>query len=394
MFNANAKVMPLSKKCLLPGILVSTFFVCLLNVPLRAQQKEETPPDGIHKVVIDAGHGGKDAGAIGKRAKEKDLALAIALKLGMYIEENIPDVDVIYTRKTDVFVELWKRADIANKAEADLFISIHVNAIQKPSVKGTLTLVLGQHRAGENFDIAVRENSVILLEDNYTTVYEGFDPKSAESYIMFSLMQKTYFKQSIEFGDYVQDQFRERAHRRDLGVREQGLQVLAQTSMPGVLIETGFITNSEEEKYLMSQYGQEIIASAIYRAFKEYKEEIDRRSSFTAIRKEQKSPEVHSEKEITSPEAGRGKAEIYFAVQVASSRKHIEPTSPDFKGHKQIWSVRDGKWFKYLSGSETDYKMALDKCTSIKTDFPDAFVVALKGQKIIPLGEALERRNK
>ncbi len=184
------------------------------------------------------------------------------------------------------FVELLKRAEIANEAEADLFLSIHVNALDRPA-KGTLTLVLGQHRADENFDVAVRENSVILLEDDYETKYEGFDPKSTESYIMFSLMQKTYFKQSIEFGDYVQDQFRERAGRKDLGVREQGIYVLAQTAMPGVLVETGFISNPDEEKFLMSEYGQDIIASAIYRGFRQYKEEIDRRSNLAVAVKEE-----------------------------------------------------------------------------------------------------------
>ena len=173
-------------------------------------------------MVIDAGHGGRDPGAEGKIGKEKDIALAIALKVGNYIEENMKDVEVIYTRKSDVFPTLLERAEIANKAEADLFISIHVNAHDRPSASGTLTLVLGQHRADENFDVAVRENSVILLEDDYETRYEGFDPKSTESYIMFSLMQKTYFKQSIEFGDYVQDQFRDRAGQKRSGSQGAG----------------------------------------------------------------------------------------------------------------------------------------------------------------------------
>ncbi|MGW8315668.1 MAG: N-acetylmuramoyl-L-alanine amidase family protein, partial [Bacteroidales bacterium] len=216
---------------------------------------------GIRTVVIDAGHGGRDSGAVGKKSKEKDIALAVALKVGHYIEENMPEIKVVYTRKEDVFPELWKRAEIANEAEADLFISIHVNASPKSSIQGAMTLVLGQHRAEENLDVAMRENSVILLEEDYETTYEGFDPKSTESYIMFSLMQKTYFRQSIELGDFIQDQFRERARRYDLGVREQGLLVLAQTSMPGVLVEIGFISNPDEEKYLMTAYGQDIVAS-------------------------------------------------------------------------------------------------------------------------------------
>lgn len=370
--------------------LVSTILVLGFVLSTTGNTLED-PPKGIRTVVIDAGHGGKDPGAVGKRAKEKDIALSIALKVGRYIEENVPDVKVVYTRKKDVYVELMDRAEIANKAEADLFISIHVNAISRPSASGTLTLVLGQHRAGENFDVAVRENSVILLEEDYETRYEGFDPQSAESYIMFSLMQKTYFKQSIEFGDFVQDQFRDRAGRKDLGVREQGLLVLAQTAMPGVLVETGFITNEEEEKYLMSTYGQEIIASAIYRGFKEYKEEIDRRSKLTVV-----IPDASPKVEATSPENQLiiEPDQTVFSIQVASSKNKISTDPSSFKGHQGVRVISDGRWYKYLIGRELSYYTALDKCNAVKVDFPDAFVVASKNDKLVPLKDALQEINR
>ena len=358
----------------------------------------EDPPKGIKTIVIDAGHGDWDPGAVGKLAKEKDLALAIALKAGKYIEQNIPDVKVIYTRKTDVFVELWKRAEIANKAEADLFISVHVNAQPKPHTyaKGTLTLILGEHRDDENFDVAVRENAVIELEEDYETIYQGFNPRSTESYIMFTLMQKTYRKQSIEFGDFVQDQFRERARRRDLGVREQGLLVLAQTSMPGVLIETGFISNPEEEKYLMTEYGQDIIASAIYRGFKEYKEEIDRRSNFDAIARETTQPAPATNVESSRPRVPvtYPSNQVIFSIQVASSRNKTSTEPSSFKGLTNVRVVEDGRWFKYLVDQEPSYQNALERCLVIKEDFPDAFVVALKNNKLIPLNEALIEINR
>jgi N-acetylmuramoyl-L-alanine amidase len=350
------------------------------------------PPKGIRTVVIDAGHGGKDSGAVGAKGKEKDIALAIALKLGKYIEDNIPEVKVIYTRKTDVYPKLIERANIANDANADLFISIHVNAIEnKPNTKGTMTLVLGQHRAEENFDVAVRENSVILLEEDYETTYEGFDPTSAESYIMFTLMQKTYFKQSIEFGDFVQDQFRERANRNDLGVREQGLLVLAQTSMPGVLVETGFISNPEEEKYLLSEYGQDIIASAIYRGFKEYKEEIDRRTNLTVIM--DKEPDTRERETTENTAVASNPGRIIFSIQVASSKNKTSTDPSSFKGYDQVTVIQDGSWFKYLVGNDTSYQAAHERCNAVKTDYPEAFIVATRGGKIIPLKDALEEMN-
>jgi len=382
--------MPIYVKRLFHTFLVSTLLVFLLPVDIRGEVPTD-PPKGIHTVVIDAGHGGKDPGAVGKIGMEKDIALSIALKVGAYIEESIPDVEVIYTRKTDVYVELWKRAEIANHAEADLFISIHVNAIGKPNIHGTLTLVLGQHRADENFEVAVRENSVILLEEDYEITYEGFDPKSTESYIMFSLMQKTYFKQSIQFGDYVQDQFRERASRKDLGVREQGILVLAQTTMPGVLVETGFISNAEEEKYLLTKYGQEIIASAIYRGFKEYKEEIDRKSNLTVVVGD--DPVVGSN---TNPESGSALTQsdqIIFSIQLASSKNKVATDPSSFKGYEKVIVIQDGRWFKYLLGNESSYHNALEKCKVVKSDYPDAFVVASRAGKIIPLNDALEEIN-
>ena len=386
----NTKVMPIYTKRLFHTFLVSTFLAFLFSPGIRGEVPTD-PPKGIRTVVIDAGHGGRDPGAVGKNGKEKDIALAIALKLGKYIEENIPEVNVIYTRKTDMYPKLIERANIANEAEADLFISIHVNAHTKSSAYGTLTLVLGQHRSEENFDVAVRENSVILLEEDYEITYEGFDPKSSESYIMFSLMQKTYFKQSIEFGDFVQDQFRERASRKDLGVREQGLLVLAQTSMPGVLVETGFITNEEEERYLMSEYGQEIIASAIYRGFKDYKEEIDRRSKLTVIVADESAAAITS-----VPKAGldpQQSEKIIFSIQLASSKNKIATDPSSFKGYEQVMVIQDGRWFKYLLGKESSYHNALEKCKAIKSDYPDAFVVASKAGKIVPLNEALEEIN-
>jgi len=382
--------MPINIKRLIRPFLVLTFFAFLLSP--RAEVKGlDDPPKGIRTVVIDAGHGGRDPGAVGKKAKEKDIALSIALKVGTYIEENIPEVKVIYTRKKDVYVELWKRAEIANDAEADLFISIHVNALHKPSVHGTLTLVLGQHRSEENLDVAMRENSVILLEEDYEITYEGFDPNSTESYIMFTLMQKTYFNQSIEFGDYVQDQFRERAQRKDMGVREQGLLVLARTYMPGVLVETGFISNAEEEQYLMTNYGQEIIASAIYRGFKEYKEEIDRRSNLSVVVIDDPTPVPTIE---TSEESEAKADQILFSVQVASSKNKIATDASSFKGYSQIRVIQDGRWYKYLVGEENSYLTALDMCKGVKADYPDAFVVASKNSRIIPLKDALEEINR
>lgn len=229
----------------------------------------------IDVVVIDAGHGGHDPGTSGKHLKEKEVALKISLKLGNYIEKNIPGVKVIYTRKTDKYLSLDERAEIANKAKADLFICIHANSLPGAPAYGTETFVMGLHKDQSNFEVAKRENSVILMDENYQERYEGFDPKSPESYILFTLNQSAYQESSLRFAAKIENQFKNRVGRNSRGVKQAGFMVLWKTTMPSVLIETGFLSNSNEEKYLGSEQGQDMIASGIYRAFKEYKTEME-----------------------------------------------------------------------------------------------------------------------
>ena len=223
-------------------------------------------------LVIDAGHGGKDPGAAGRKSKEKNINLAVALELGRLVAKNCPDVKVVYTRKTDVFVELDERARIANKAKADLFISIHVNSTAaRVGPQGTETYTLGMHRAADNLEVAKRENSVITLQSNYEQRYEGFDPKSSESYIIFELMQDQNMEKSVRLARLIQQQMRSSAKRVDKGVFQAGFLVLRATSMPSALVELGYINNPTEEQYLTSKDGQAALARSIYNAFVQYK---------------------------------------------------------------------------------------------------------------------------
>lgn len=228
----------------------------------------------IRTVVIDAGHGGKDPGTHGSKLNEKDVVLKVALKVGEYIEKNFPEVKVIYTRKTDKFIELTERANIANKNKADLFISIHANAIANSSTHGTETWVMGLHKSDANLAVAKRENAVILKEDNYEEKYQGFD-NSTESIIMMSLIQNAYLESSVKFADKIERQFKTKAGRNSRGVKQAGFIVLYQTATPSVLVEVGFLTNANEEKFLGTDEGQDLVASGIYRAFKEYKSEVE-----------------------------------------------------------------------------------------------------------------------
>lgn len=246
------------------------FFVALFGLTLFSFTTKDAT---TFTVVIDAGHGGKDPGCLGSKAKEKDIALAVSLKVGNYIKENLKDVKVVYTRSTDVFVELDERTAIANRNKADLFISIHCNAAKNKDVFGAETYTIGMHKTDGNLDVAMRENAVILKEENHEEKYQ-FDPYSIISYIKMSNFQSANQTKSIDFANKVQKQFEERVNRENRGVKQSGFLVLWKTAMPAALIEIGFLTNATEEGYLNTDEGQTYIASGIYRAFKEYKNEV------------------------------------------------------------------------------------------------------------------------
>ncbi len=340
---------------------ISSIFIFSINY---AQDKT----DNVNIIVIDAGHGGKDPGAIGKKSKEKDLTLKLALKLGKYIEENIPDVKIIYTRKTDKFIELHKRSEIANKNNADLFISIHVNASRSKTATGTSTFVMGLNRSAKQMEVVKRENSVILIEDNYKMKYDGFDPNSPETEIIFSLYQNSYLDQSIRIAGEIQNQFQDKAKRINRDVRQAGLVVLWNCSMPSILIETGFITNPDEEKFLMSENGQAIIASAIYRAIKNYKDLVEGKKN-------------NIQNNIT------------FKIQIAYSSKEIETTPENFNGIENVERVKDGNYYRYFTGNAKNYEEIAELQTKIRKKVSEAYVIALNNGKYITVKDALQLLN-
>lgn len=350
---------------------------------------------GIKTVVIDAGHGGHDGGCQGSFSNEKDVALAISLKLGKYIEENFKDVKVVYTRTTDVFVKLDERAKIANKAKADLFICIHVNS-GPTTAMGTETYVMGLHKTESNLNVAKRENSSILLEDDYEARYENFDPNSPESYIVLNLRQSAFIDQSLSFAAKVQAQFKDRVGRIDRGVKQAGFLVLHQTNMPSVLIETGFLTNKEEEKFLNSSVNQDYMASAIYRAFKEYKQEFDEKE----VKPEQPKPEKEQiieekipEKEVSSTKKDKKKKEeigLIFKVQIATSSQKKELIPENFNGIEDVSYYEAGGIYRYTVGNEKSIEAANILQLKLKEKgFTDAFIVAFNNGKRISLSEAL-----
>jgi N-acetylmuramoyl-L-alanine amidase len=344
-------------------------------------------------IVIDPGHGGKDSGALGSKSRESDINLAIALKTGEYIEKNIKNATVIYTRKDDSTVDLKERPKIANKANADLFISIHSNSTNSKKVMGAETWVMGIAKDEANLEVAMNENAVMLLEDDYSTKYEGFDPKSSESYIMFSLTQKVFQEQSINLASKIQTQFRERVNRNDRDVKQAGFWVLYKTTMPSVLVETGFITNPAEEEYLISKEGQDYLASSIFRACKDYLNEIESRSGIS-LRKNQDSARMNNT--VANPVSSRipEASEIFFKVQIASSTSKIEINQDNFKGVGNITEINAQNIFKYAAGNFADFASAVSYRNKIKSVYPDAFVIAVQDNKILPLQQALEQKRK
>jgi N-acetylmuramoyl-L-alanine amidase len=348
----------------------------------------------IDKVVIDAGHGGKDPGTLGAHSREKDVALAIALKLGKLITDNLPDVNVIYTRKTDVFIELYKRAHIANEAKADLFISIHCNSIDTHKAHGTETWVMGTYRNKKNLEVAKKENSAILLEADYNKNYDNFDPNSPESYISFSLLQSAYHEQSMFLAENVQSQFRNRVKRLDRGVKEAGFLVLVYTAMPSILIETGFLSNYEEEKFLTSEQGQDYIASAIYRAFKTYKYSIEGNNvdeesdSFATDSIAKEEPKPKPETSASKSEKDEPKTEAYFGVQFSTLNKKVD-VNKSFKGVNNVWYYKGNGVYKYVSGKYSSFSEANKSMKNIRKGlYKDAFVVAFVNGKRVSRAEA------
>lgn len=409
-------------------------FICLFTFHGFAISSDE--PKFV--VVIDAGHGGRDGGAVRGVYKEKDINLGVALLLGELIEHNFKDVKVVYTRKKDVFVDLKKRSDIANKAKANLFISIHTNstAAKSTSVSGADTYILGLTRSSENLEVAKRENSVILLEDDYTTKYQGFDPNSPESNIIFEFMTNKYMEQSLQFAELIQKDFKNVARRTDRGVRQAGFLVLRESGMPSVLIELGFINNPVEAQFLSTRLGQRAMATAIYSGFKNYKREFDKRQGKLVVSKDieiedtaiiedavesevivkekltekititekQASPASESDqpkivKEVKvvketkkeeptkkvvaekKPEPVRKKSnnELEYRVQFLVSATQLPNNSSAFKGLSPVDCYEDGGNFKYTYGTTTNYNEIIKIQKQVRQKFKDAFVVKFKG---------------
>ena len=370
----------------------TNFFIILIFFsvinPVLAASEEVDPPREKFVVVIDAGHGGHDPGNSWNGFREKGIALNIALKVGAELEK-IPDIKVIYTRKSDVFVTLAGRAQIANKAEADLFISIHMNG-HKSQAQGTETFVLGLHRNQDNLEVAMRENQVIFLEEDYEMTYDGFNPNSPESYIGLTLMQEEYLDQSILLADLVQKNFTNINKRVNRGVKQAGFLVLRETYMPSVLIEAGFLSNKSEGTYLNSASGQAAIAESIVRAVKDYKSSMN----LEMLDHLEANPPV----ELTQ-EPDKAPSDVYdgitFRVQLAATGKKLDPSPRNFKGLVEISRNKEGKLFKYYYGGTSSYSQVQDLHAKAKrTGYPDSYIVAFRGDEKISVNEALKTKMK
>ena len=387
--------------------LVFIFLFFASCIPVKTYSQEKT---SLNTVVIDAGHGGKDPGTMGKQAQEKYVNLGIALKLGGLIRRNCPDVKVIFTREKDEFIELHERADIANRNNADLFISIHCNSNPSHSFRGAETYVMGLHRTQANLEIAKKENASILMEPNYSANYNGFDPNSDESYITFTMFQNAFLDQSTNFAATVQDQLKGRVGLDDRGVRQAGFLVLYKTTMPSVLVEAGFLSNPEEEKFLISDNGQEFIASAIFKAFISFKKKIEnggkepiaynpgidtqRGKTEPLVAKPVKTQkEIVSGKTAPKPDPQKKmktqSSVISYRVQFMIYPKDIGLHSVKFSGLPDVRMYRHQGMFKYTTGegkSVEDVMKFLDLAKN--KGFKDAFIVAFKGEERITISEA------
>lgn len=384
--------------------------VVLLLLPVSLLGDEVKDALRIKTVVIDPGHGGKDPGAVSANGKyrEKNITLSVALKLGNLIKSKYPDIKVIYTRSTDKYVELSERAAIANRNKADLFISIHVNSAKATQARGTETFVMGTHKSDDNFQVCMTENSVIVIEEDYQTKYEGFNPNSPESYIIFSLLQNVHQEQSIRYAANVQSQFAKGPITVNRGVKQGGLLVLWKTTMPSVLTELGFISNPKDCAVLVSKNGQDQFARKLFNAFESYKKSVEAGSSIkettpapaapaapvVAVEPQkpaQKPAEKPAEKPAGKPAekpsgAAAGKTvgnNDFYAVQILSVAKVLPKGAYDLKGRKDAKYIKAGSLYKYYVGSYSSRQDAVKALPDVRKSFPGAFVVHIKDNNIV-----------
>lgn len=352
--------------------------VCLIFLFSGLSPKEMHAQEGKKFVVVlDAGHGGHDPGKNSKYGIEKDIALKIVLQVGKELEKN-KDIKVVYTRKTDVFVELFDRGKIANKAEADLFVSVHCNA-HSSQASGAETYVLGLHRNKTNFEVAKAENEVIFLEENYEEKYGQYDINSPESLIGLTMMQEEFLDQSIQLADLIQTNFREKLKRKDRSVKQAGFIVLHQTVMPSVLIETGFVTNVEEGKYLNSSKGQTAIATSIANAVKEYKQNVDT-NDFIHIKDIVPAAKVDD----------KVYKDVVFKVQIAASSKNLDIKPYNFKGLRNISKAKEGNLYKYYYGATSNYTQITEHLAEAKRKgYKTAYIVSFQNGIKVPVKNIL-----
>ena len=358
---------------------ISIVFIFLI-LSITWLYSQESKSNGTFTVVLDAGHGGKDSGNRGNQYYEKHIALKVTLKIGAILKKN-SDINIIYTRKSDVFIPLNKRADIANSAKADLFVSIHCDA-HTSNAYGAGTFVLGLHENDRNFRIAQKENSVIFLEEDYEKNYDGFDPNNPESVISLVLMQETYLEQSIQAANTIQQSFVRNLKRKNRTVKQAGFLVLRNTYMPSVLVELGFLTNKIEGAYLNSKKGQNEMSEAIAKAIVSYKN----------LLQSDLQEDVVFEDLSSNTEKNNFELDYIFRVQISASKTMLEPKSFNFKGLSPIKRIKTGSLYKYFLGNATSYEKAKElKQLATEKGYNGSFVVAFMGEEIVPLNNALKR---
>lgn len=350
--------------------LITLISLCLTMSPTPSSA-QSVQGVALRTVVIDPGHGGRDPGTVatGGRVVEKSITLSVALKLGKLIENAYPDVTVLYTRNTDLFVPLASRTDFANKNHADLFISIHVNAVRSATPSGSETFVMGVDKSDSNMEVSKLENSVIAYEEDYSTTYQGFDPNNPESYIIFSLLQNAHLEQSVQFAQLVQDAMGRNPITINRGVKQGGLLVLWQSTMPSALVELGFLSNAKDRSVLTSEDGQQKLANALFHAFQQFKSAYDK--PYGSISTVKESTEV---REVTQTEEPTIQGAVY-RVQIFAIGRLLPKNAPDFKGYSDIHYKKVDNLYKYTTGSFSTKQEAQTYCNKVRVDFPQAFVV-------------------